>query len=100
MQETLEFAVIRARATFDLVQPDHNFDVIPGVSHTENPMPKEPKTKTTETYNLASRRAFLRLPISERQKILAAQAEKMITHYEADPEWLELQNTEFVEYSH
>ena len=64
------------------------------------PCPIEPKSKSTETYNLASRRAFLRLPIPERRKILAAQAEKMITHYEADPEWLELQNTEFVEYSH
>ena len=62
-------------------------------------MPKESKPKTAETYNLASRQAFLRLPIPERQKILAAQAKKMVKHYETDREWLELQNTELIEYS-
>jgi len=64
----------------------------------ENPMPDKPKTKTTETYNLAQRRAFLRLPIPERRIILAAQAKKMITHYETDPEWQELAVIEFIEY--
>ena len=37
------------------------------------------------------RRAFLRMPISERRKIMAAQAEKLITHYTTDPDvkhWL------------
>ena len=63
-------------------------------------MSPEPKTETAETYDLAQRRTFLCLPIPERRIILAAQAKEMIAHYETDPEWRELQNTEFVEYSH
>ncbi len=35
------------------------------------------------------RRAFMRLPMAERGKILAQQAELMLDHYEQDPEWRE-----------
>lgn len=33
------------------------------------------------------RRAFMKLPMTERQRILATQAEAMATHYEQDTEW-------------
>lgn len=35
------------------------------------------------------RRAFLRLPLSERRRILKEQAEKLAAHYERDREWRE-----------
>ena len=36
------------------------------------------------------RRAFLRLPLAERRKILAQEADAMLAHYEKDTEWREL----------
>lgn len=44
------------------------------------------------------RRAFLRLPLSERRRILAAQAEKMAAYYEEDGEWREWLAGDVVEY--
>lgn len=37
-----------------------------------------------------TRRAFFKLPIAERQRILAAQAEKMASHYSTDTDWKDL----------
>jgi hypothetical protein len=39
---------------------------------------------------LADRRAFLRKPLSQRQLILAQQAEQMVEHYQTSTEWREL----------
>ncbi|HET6387664.1 MAG TPA: hypothetical protein VFJ58_30110 [Armatimonadota bacterium] len=43
------------------------------------------------------RRAFLRLPLSERRRVLKEQAEKIVTHYEADTEWREWLDGDVVE---
>jgi hypothetical protein len=34
--------------------------------------------------SLVQRRAFMKLPLAERRKILAAQAEKLLAHYEEE----------------
>jgi hypothetical protein len=39
---------------------------------------------------LRDRRAFLKLPLEERRRILHTQAETLITHYQNDSEWREL----------
>lgn len=39
--------------------------------------------------NFIDRRAFMKLPLEERHRILAAQAEVMAAHYEQDLEWRE-----------
>lgn len=48
--------------------------------------------------SLIERRAFLKLPLEERRKLLAEQAEKMREHYRQDSEWKELQAGDLVEY--
>jgi Zn-dependent peptidase ImmA (M78 family)/DNA-binding XRE family transcriptional regulator len=48
--------------------------------------------------SLIHRRAFMKLPLEARRKILAEQAEKMAAHYERDSEWKELQGGDLVEY--
>jgi predicted component of type VI protein secretion system len=47
---------------------------------------------------LEHRRAFLQLPIAERRRILAEQADAIAFHYEQDSEWRELQAGDIVEY--
>ncbi|MER3435414.1 MAG: hypothetical protein C4288_18920 [Leptolyngbya sp. ERB_1_1] len=44
------------------------------------------------------RKAFLKLPIAERRRILAEQANAIAAHYEQDTEWRELQAGDIVEY--
>jgi hypothetical protein len=39
-----------------------------------------------QVLTLAQRRAFIRLSLKERRKMLAAQAERMVTHYEQESE--------------
>ena len=41
---------------------------------------------------MLDRRAFLKLPIAERQRILAEQAEAMVEHYQKDTSWQEWVN--------
>ncbi len=48
--------------------------------------------------SLIERRAFMKLPLEERRRILSEQAEKMAPHYEQDREWKELQAGDLVEY--
>lgn len=40
----------------------------------------------------------LKLPLEERRRILAEQAEKMVQHYEQDKEWRELEVGDLFEY--
>jgi hypothetical protein len=40
--------------------------------------------------SLVERRALLRLPLSERRRVLAEQAARIAHHYDGDPEWREL----------
>jgi hypothetical protein len=48
--------------------------------------------------SLVARQAFMKLPLCERQRILADQAAKMVAHYEQDTEWCEFQGGDFIEY--
>jgi Mg/Co/Ni transporter MgtE len=45
-----------------------------------------------------SRRELMKLPIEERQKILAAQSEEMLEHYQQNQEWQELQAGDLIDY--
>ncbi len=45
-----------------------------------------------------SRREFIKLPIEERRRILAEQAEVMLSHYQEDTEWQELQTGDLIDY--
>ena len=42
--------------------------------------------KVDQELTLAQRRAYMQLPLEERRKRLAAQAEQMTEHYEQEPE--------------
>lgn len=44
------------------------------------------------------RRAFLKLPLAERRRLLAQQAEQMVAHYEEDSEWREFLEGDLVDY--
>ncbi len=43
------------------------------------------------------RRAFLKLPLEKRRKMLAEQAKKMVDHYNTDSEWRELQGGDVID---
>lgn len=51
----------------------------------------QPDAVDSSTTTLASRRAFMRLTLEERRRILAQQAEEMLSHYQHDSEWKELE---------
>lgn len=51
-----------------------------------------------EPLALIERRAFMKLPLEERRRILAEQAEKMKAHYSEESERGDLQGGDFVEY--
>ncbi len=44
------------------------------------------------------RKAFMKLPLEERRRLLAQRAEKLAEHYEQDSEWRDLEAGEIVEY--
>lgn len=43
------------------------------------------------------RHAFMKLPLDERRRIMADQADKMVAHYEQDREWRELEAADIVD---
>jgi hypothetical protein len=45
-----------------------------------------PETLTESDQAMVERRAFLQLPLEERRRQLAAQAEQMVEYYESEPE--------------
>jgi hypothetical protein len=45
---------------------------------------KEPPAEMEKGLTLAERRAFLKLPLAERRRQLAEQAELMVKHYESE----------------
>ncbi|MEB3827894.1 DUF2283 domain-containing protein [Phormidium sp. CCY1219] len=57
-----------------------------------------PVTEESKTLSLSDRRTFMQLPLAERRRILAAQAEAMVEHYERDTEWRELQGGDIIDY--
>lgn len=48
--------------------------------------------------SLQGRRAFLKLPLAERRRLLAQQADQMVAHYEKDAEWREFLEGDLVDY--
>lgn len=52
----------------------------------------------TKELSLEERRAFLKLPPTEKKRILQEQAEKLLSHYQEDTEWGELMAGDIVEY--
>lgn len=58
----------------------------------------QPNAVDSSSTSLASRRAFMRLPLEERRRILAQQAEEMLSHYQHDTEWKELETGDFIDY--
>jgi transcriptional regulator with XRE-family HTH domain len=51
-----------------------------------------------QPFTLRQRRAFMKLPLEERRRILAEQAEKVAAYYKQDLEWKELQGGDIIEY--
>lgn len=47
---------------------------------------QEENVETQRALSLADRRAFMKLPLEERRRRLAEQAEKMAEHYESEQE--------------
>jgi Zn-dependent peptidase ImmA (M78 family)/transcriptional regulator with XRE-family HTH domain len=50
-----------------------------------------------EPLTLKQRRAFMRLPLEERRKIMARQSKELADHYEADEEWREVEGGAFLD---
>jgi Zn-dependent peptidase ImmA (M78 family)/transcriptional regulator with XRE-family HTH domain len=48
--------------------------------------------------SLVERRSLLKLPLDERRRILAGQAERVRKHYEEDTQWREIQGGDFIDY--
>jgi hypothetical protein len=58
----------------------------------------EGSISSKNTLTLTERQAFLRLPLEERQRILADRAEAMKEHYEQDVEWKDFLAGDIIEY--
>ncbi len=65
-------------------------------SQTENPQSK--LSEIPVKYKNISRSEFMKLPLEERRRILAEQAEVMLLHYQQDREWQELQTGDLIDY--
>lgn len=55
-------------------------------------------TAVQQPLSLSDRRAFLKLPLEDRQRILSEQAEEMAEHYQQNTEWQELQAGDIIDY--
>jgi Zn-dependent peptidase ImmA (M78 family) len=58
----------------------------------------EPLQAEGMTLPAVERRSFMKLPLEERRRILAEQAEKLSAHYVQDSEWREMEGGDLVEY--
>ncbi len=47
---------------------------------------QEENVETKRALSIADRRAFMKLPLEERRRRFAEQAEKMVEHYESEQE--------------
>jgi hypothetical protein len=50
---------------------------------------QEDQIQPESTLTLEERRAFMKLPLQERRKLLARQADQWVEHYEVEPELTE-----------
>lgn len=57
----------------------------------------EKTIETKDRHSLIDRRSFMKLPLEERRRILAEQAEKMASFYESDKEWRKLEGGDLIE---
>jgi hypothetical protein len=55
------------------------------------------KPPETQPLSIDRRRAFLKLPMAERRQILQDQSENLMTHYQTDSEWQDLQVGDLIE---
>jgi hypothetical protein len=53
--------------------------------------------KMKEPVSLVERRAFMKLPLADRRKIMARQAKEMAGHYEKDKSWKDLEMGDIVD---
>jgi hypothetical protein len=61
--------------------------------------PEKPSDRLQDdSLSLEQRRTFMKLPLQERRRILQAQSEEMVSHYEQNSEWRELQTGDLFEY--
>ena len=51
-----------------------------------------------DSLTLTERRALMKLPVEDRRRLLAEQADKISSHYEQDQEWREIGRGEVVEH--
>jgi hypothetical protein len=56
------------------------------------------RIETKSSHTSVERRAFMKLPLQERRKILEVQAERFLAHYVEGEEWREFQGGDIVEY--
>lgn len=54
--------------------------------------------KMKEPVSLVERRAFMKLPLLDRRKIMARQAKEIAAHYEKDASWKDLEGGDIVDY--
>jgi uncharacterized protein YuzE len=54
--------------------------------------------KDQDTLSLADRRAFLKLPLAERRRILSQQVADLVDHYQQNTEWKELLAGDIIDY--
>jgi transcriptional regulator with XRE-family HTH domain len=54
--------------------------------------------KMKEPVSLVERRAFMKLPLLDRRKIMARQAKEIAAHYEKDSSWKDLETGDIVDY--
>jgi len=68
-----------------------------------SPIDEKPVTLTQsseiypEVNNITDARVLMKLPIEERRRILAEQAEAMLLHYQQNKEWQELQTWDLID---
>lgn len=55
-------------------------------------------SENNQSPSLQERQAFLKLPLSDRRRILETQAETMLSHYQQDSEWQELMAGDIIDY--
>lgn len=60
-------------------------------------MPADISLEILTPASYPSRREFMQLPLDERRKILARQAEVMLQHYQEDREWKELEAGDLID---
>ena len=53
--------------------------------------------ENNEPLSLVKRRAFMKLPLEERRKLMAKQAEYAAAHYEKDIEWCDFLGGDFID---